>query len=458
RRYNEAIQASEGSALSDPRAYPLLLEAIALDSTFAMAYRKLAWLEPNPARKAQWATKGWQLRQRLTDVERYQAEGMYHWMATKNLDAAIEAHIKAFAADSTVPRNAGNLVQLYTQKGDLQQALLWADRLAKIDSSQGSVYRLPVLISLGRDADAERDQRVMNGRFGARSGAALQYRLIGALARRQLDSVPVFAAPAPDALPASRMLGRAVVAVAELTQGRFKSALARLDSLRPIGAQSPDALPYLAHGMVAGWFLGDSARAHALIDSVLHASPLPSRPSPEVVFHIARAYSMSHLPAQAREWMARYDRQADTLERTRTRDTHPDAQGWAALADNRPQDAIRYFRLALDAGIECRPCARAQIGAAYDAAGQTDSTLAIYQELLATRDFDNARMMVPTWEGLMRRRTGELFEARGNGARALASYRSFVELMKNADDELQPQVRDIRARIARLERAENLKR
>jgi len=48
------------------------------------------------------------------------------------------------------------------------------------------------------------------------------------------------------------------------------------------------------------------------------------------------------------------------------------------------------------------------------------------------------------------RRLGELYEARGDRAKALEYYGRFVDLWKGADPELQPVVRDMRARAARL--------
>ena len=45
---------------------------------------------------------------------------------------------------------------------------------------------------------------------------------------------------------------------------------------------------------------------------------------------------------------------------------------------------------------------------------------------------------------------GELYEARGDRENAVAHYNEFVEMWKDADPELQPQVADVRERIARL--------
>jgi hypothetical protein len=49
---------------------------------------------------------------------------------------------------------------------------------------------------------------------------------------------------------------------------------------------------------------------------------------------------------------------------------------------------------------------------------------------------------------------GELYEARGDRARALDYYGRFVELWKDADPALQPAVREVRARMAALARRE----
>ncbi len=48
------------------------------------------------------------------------------------------------------------------------------------------------------------------------------------------------------------------------------------------------------------------------------------------------------------------------------------------------------------------------------------------------------------------KRVGELYEERNDRDKAVVYYNRFVELWQNADEELQPQVRDVRARIARL--------
>ena len=58
---------------------------------------------------------------------------------------------------------------------------------------------------------------------------------------------------------------------------------------------------------------------------------------------------------------------------------------------------------------------------------------------------DDSYGLAPTFQ-----RLGELYEARGDRAKALEYYGRLVDLWKGADPELQPVVRDVRVRMARL--------
>ena len=58
----------------------------------------------------------------------------------------------------------------------------------------------------------------------------------------------------------------------------------------------------------------------------------------------------------------------------------------------------------------------------------------------------------------VRKRLGELYEARGEHDKALAHYRAFIDLWKDADPELQPKVTDARQRVAALARGTDARR
>jgi tetratricopeptide (TPR) repeat protein len=132
------------------------------------------------------------------------------------------------------------------------------------------------------------------------------------------------------------------------------------------------------------------------------------------------------------------------------------ALGEIALAEHKPQDAIAEFRRG-DVGYdgapanECAPCLPWNLARAFDAAGQADSAIAMYERYLATPywlratpRFDPARLP------FIRERLGQLYESTGNEQKAAENYQAFAELWKNADPELRPRVVAARAKLRRM--------
>ena len=79
RKYSRAEAAFDARDLD--QTITLLDEAIALDSSFAMAWRKLAVADPD--RREEAATRAYELRDRLTERERYHTVGIYHTYVTR---------------------------------------------------------------------------------------------------------------------------------------------------------------------------------------------------------------------------------------------------------------------------------------------------------------------------------------------------------------------------------------
>jgi tetratricopeptide (TPR) repeat protein len=86
---------------------------------------------------------------------------------------------------------------------------------------------------------------------------------------------------------------------------------------------------------------------------------------------------------------------------------------------------------------------------AHERANQPDSAIAAYQRAIgpgpAWKTLANAWGLAPSLK-----RLGELYEERGDRARALDYYTRFVTLWKDADPVLQPTVREVRGRMAKL--------
>ena len=170
----------------------------------------------------------------------------------------------------------------------------------------------------------------------------------------------------------------------------------------------------------------------------------------------ARAYAVLGATARARAMLVRYEAEVrDTMELRLTRAEHERTRGYVALAKGRPREAIPDFiagsREPDGPATACAACLHLDLGAAYAALGQRDSTIAHLEQfaLLArlggSYTENTARLIAP-----MEERLGQLYEEAGDATKALAHYQRFVHLWQDADAPLQPRVAAARARIAKL--------
>jgi tetratricopeptide (TPR) repeat protein len=89
------------------------------------------------------------------------------------------------------------------------------------------------------------------------------------------------------------------------------------------------------------------------------------------------------------------------------------------------------------------------VGMAFDQANRPDSAIAQFRRYLDTPYSDEVTAQAD-YVAYTSRRLGELYEAKGDRANAATYYQKFVDLWKNADPDLQPQVADVRKRLAHL--------
>jgi len=132
------------------------------------------------------------------------------------------------------------------------------------------------------------------------------------------------------------------------------------------------------------------------------------------------------------------------------------AAGAVALAEGNAPDAIAAFRKWRDEFL-CVTWGLLDLATAYEQARQPDSAPTTYLRFVSTAEPawlppGVSRLLVDRFYSVAAayHRLGELYEARGDRAKAIDSYAHFVELWKDADPELEPIVRDARARMARL--------
>jgi len=98
----------------------------------------------------------------------------------------------------------------------------------------------------------------------------------------------------------------------------------------------------------------------------------------------------------------------------------------------------------------CSYCVEAPMAEAFARAGMPDSALAIYERWAGRGEWLWEYGVANFWQPVAWFQMGELYEAKGDKARALEYYGKFTDIWRNADPELQPKVAEAKRRIAAL--------
>ncbi|MEK6255426.1 MAG: tetratricopeptide repeat protein, partial [Gemmatimonadales bacterium] len=130
RLYTQALEADDRG--DELRAIGLLEEAVARDSAFAMAWRKLGTIMSNlgisGAEAADAQRKAFEHRDRLTLRERYLTEGTYYTSVARDIDRAILAYESLLEHDPEDAWALNNVAILYNARGDDEKALEFYQR------------------------------------------------------------------------------------------------------------------------------------------------------------------------------------------------------------------------------------------------------------------------------------------------------------------------------------------
>jgi serine/threonine protein kinase/Flp pilus assembly protein TadD len=124
-------------------AIPLLQRAISLDPNFAMAYAELGTNYTNIgelARAAESIRKAYELRERVSEREKFFIVSHYEFFVTGNLDAARKAYelwAQTYPHDPSPP---GNLNSIDSNLGDYEKALAAALQSMKLAPDRGISY------------------------------------------------------------------------------------------------------------------------------------------------------------------------------------------------------------------------------------------------------------------------------------------------------------------------------
>ncbi len=431
-------------------------QAIKIDSTFASAWSGLSTTLTNigirPADRDRAVQRAYALRSKLPQVERLRIEARYH-SARGEFTEEMAAYHALLAIDSTSYAALNNLGRLMMGQARYAEAVPLLR--AALDRRPGSLTPWEMLydaaLARGDTALVDSLRRTVASIASSRAPLVVSndkaasegdYASIATRFDSILASKSAIDIEGPTISQRFRL---------QLMRGQLNTAERDVDTLlRPLAMKVDPAAIFEAEAGIAEArivVLDDSIGARARL-ARLETSIVRSGAAPEDQKTLYRAlvHARAGNVAQARRMLA-------AAEPLLPRDTtwRNWIAGEIALAEGRPADAVRAFRRVLGAEMFCVICGSGALARAYDAMGQRDSVVVLYEQMLANRDpgsrwqedvFERARAL---------KRLGELYEERGNVAQAIRRYREFVELWKDADPALQLVVQEVRERITRLE-------
>jgi tetratricopeptide (TPR) repeat protein len=443
------------------RGAALLQEAVAMDTAFAMAYRKLGVEYGNRGfteKAISYYEKAYQHRDRLSDAERYLLLGSYYQFG-KDADRskAKAAYEQLLDIQPTITAGLINLANEYLfdhQYARAESLLTVAVRVGPVapvhflnlararfflgrpDSARAAAMACVATFPKNLKCEGLRaDVYWATGRFD--SSLAVVDRVASRVSQPE-DRVAVLAYRGNFA----RLHGR--VAEAE------RLATQEADARGQLGETGATLAIQVERALDLVWLLGDASRAEQVVREALSAQPIDRVPVSEAPYlALVTVHALAGEPAQAKAAMTEWYARVRTSPTFRDSSTSHRMGGLVALAEHRYADAAREFR-ASDAW-ECPSCAAAHEGRARQLAGDTTGAISAYERLL-TIPFLDRGMLDAMYLPSVNERLAKLYDAKGERAKALEHFRAFIELWKDADPELQPRVAEARRRMAALER------
>lgn len=464
-KYVAGVRALEEEGDWD-RGRGLLEEAVALDTAFAMAYRKLAVELSNRfyPRTLVTATiqKAYDHRERLSETERYLTiAGYYQYGPRPDRARIISAYESLLEIDPTNVAALNNLaVQMRARREWARAEELARRALAQQSAAVFFNNAAWSQMAQGKLDEAGRTLEAYRAALPRNPGVALATVLLHHL-RGEYDA----AEQATDSLRRARAGEPTVLqntdfwlGVLASTQGQLAEAKRWFDSSNDAQMAMGVRVGALHKGLdevwLDAWFRGNTERARARLDETMAAFPLDSLEAIERPYdRLVELYAMVGNVPRARAMLDAFDRRRAATELVDDDLARHAMLGHIAMAERRYSEAVREFR-AGDGG-RCGVCFLPEIARAFDLAGQPDSAIAALEQYLDTRTDPIDRAIEDGWSlAGSHKRLAELHDAKGNRDRAMSHYARLIDLWKNADADLQPHVKRARDRLAQLQRAE----
>ena len=395
-------------------------------------------------------------RDRLTERERYFTIGTYYTRVVVDPSRALDAYQSVLDID---PANMGalnNTALIYSRLRDLPKQEEYYRRALAADPNSGLVlFNLIETLIAGRkfdEAAAFTDTAAL--RFPSHSGLPWSRASLEYAKGNDSSALAIWQSIRAGAVADPTRHGGATETLAafDALHGRLREAEALYDeSIKDAlktGARRRALQRYGSEAAMDFWIRGDRLGGVQKLEAAQARIPLASMDSLDRPYlDLAYAFAQARRPDRARALLKEYAT-IDSVARADDAGFRLAVDAIIALDEGRPADAVSLAKssMAID---PCRYCGYPDLGDAFAAAGQTDSAIAAYQQYLAVADVDKLYMDAFALPSVYRR-LGDLYERKGDRANALDYYGRFMALWRNADSDLQPQVTEIRNRLAAL--------
>ncbi|MEJ2337140.1 MAG: tetratricopeptide repeat protein, partial [Gemmatimonadales bacterium] len=410
RKYSQALGAIDDQ--DRRRGIELLEEAVALDPEFAMAWRKLGVELGNAGesieRSVQALSKAFEYRDRLTERERYLTMGSYY-MVVGDVDRAMQSFQNALDLDPDDTWALANLATLHLWLRQFDQAHELYVQATKVDSTTANLYQGAIfaLVGQGKFEEAEAvlgipTRRVPESPFNhwlaaLIDAAQLDYDRAEAEFRAMLEGADAdlfVVSLAPSSL-AAVLAARGQLAEA----AEFRSQSAASAEARGIPGSLDDAI---RTAFVDLAIRGDTVAAVQRVQVALEAHPMSAIPPLDRPYWpLAAFYAVAGETDWAERTWAEFEEAVGPELRGGdfARVAREFVDGAIALSEGRFQDAVADFRGA-DQRM-CVGCALANgdasplplgtgalypLALAFEAAGEPDSALSTYKQLVSRPD------------------------------------------------------------------------
>jgi eukaryotic-like serine/threonine-protein kinase len=447
-----SLGAETFNAKGDTAALPFYKRAVELDPKFAMAYLQMSGAYLNlseTGRAAEYARKAYDLREKVSDRERFSIEAFYYLVATGELEKAAQTYE---LWKQTYPRDSvphANLGFIYVSLGNSEKALEETRELLRQRPNSSSSYEsvAAAYINLNRLDEAEAvykqaEERKLEGELLLTTLYQLAFLKDDAAKMVQFASAAM-------GKPGTEDLLLAAQSDTEGWYGKLKNAheLTRraMDSAEHNDAKE-SAASYQAAAALREVESGNREQARADANAALKLAP-----NRDVRAIVALALARAGNVAGAEKLAAELDKTypLDTLVQRYWLAT---VRAAVALERKDPNKAIELLKdasvieLGLPVGLTIVLCPVYLRGEAYLMLHDGNAAATEFEKFI-----DHRGLVVNfPWGALAHLQIGRAYVLQGDTAKAKAAYQDFLTLWKDADPDI-PILKEAKAEYAKLQ-------